>query len=301
VARFALIVALAATLVAGGGVAGGRSVAKPVGPRNEIIAAIDAEAHLSRLALPADAVRSDREPAGEDGTLSSPLAGPPATPNVVDDHSWWVLSESPSSVLQYARAHPPRGGRAGLSGASSGGGRPSVTGIGFSWPALPGRLSTRWLMVEVVRLREGSTGLRADSQVVWITPRPASEHIPAGSRRLVLTTTRFGHVIQGPLTIRSLRSIRRAVRLLNALPAAQPGTTACPFDGGSQIRLAFYRSEDTGTGAQALAVAKVDPGGCGLVSLTIRGRGQPPLAGGFTLARRLSHALGVRVDPGAMS
>jgi hypothetical protein len=76
-----------------------------------------------------------------------------------------------------------------------------------------------------VRLADGATGLRADSQVVWITPRPASGRIPAGSRRLVLTTTRFGHVIQGPLTVRSFGAIHRVIRLLNALPAAQPGVS----------------------------------------------------------------------------
>jgi hypothetical protein len=133
--------------------------------------------------------------------------------------------------------------------------------------------------------------------VVWITPRPASERIPAGSRRLVLTTTRFGHIVQGPLTITSRGPIRRAVRLLNALPASQPGVFSCPADMGSQIRLTLYR----GASGPPLAVAVVDPSGCGLVGLTIHGRRQSPLAGGFTLARRLSHALGIRLDTGAMS
>ncbi len=71
---------------------------------------------------------------------------------------------------------------------------------------------------------------------------------------------------------------------------------ACPADFGSQIRLAFYRATRAGT--RPLAVANIDPSGCGLVRLTIQGHSEPPLAGGATLAARLSRALGVKVDTG---
>jgi hypothetical protein len=294
-ARLGLIVAVATMLFADGGLAGGQSAARPIEPRNEIIAKIDAEQHLSDVVLPASAARSEREPAGDGGTLRYAFSGPPATPDVVDYHHWWVvLGESPAAVLQYIQAHPPRGGRPGGSGSSGGPARPTVNGIGFTWPAEPGRLGTRWLVVEAVRLADGSTGVRADSQVVWIKPRPASEHIPAGSRRLVLTTSRFGRLIQGPIGVRSPAAIRHVVKLLNALPAWQPGAIACPLDWGSQIRLVFY----DGRKARPLAVARVDPSGCGLVELTIEGRRQPPLQGGFALAGRLSHALGIKVDTG---
>jgi hypothetical protein len=154
----------------------------------------------------------------------------------------------------------------------------------------------RSLTVEVVRLADGSTGVRADSQVVWITPRPKSEHIPPGPRRLVVRTTRSGRLIQGPLTVTSPGAIRRAVSLLNALPADQPGVVACPADFGTLIRLAFYRGAAS---ARPVAVAVIDPSGCGLVGLTIRGRGEPTLGGGLTLAKRLSRVLGVKIDTGA--
>ena len=294
-ARLPLIVAVAATLMAGGGVAGGRSGARPIEPRNEIIAKLDAEAHLSDLALPASAARSDQEPAGDGGALASPFSGPPATPDVVDYHHWWiVLGASPASVLQYVQDHPPAGGRLQVGGSFGLRGQPAISGIEFSWPALRGRLSVRWLVVEAVGLPDGSTGVRADSQAVWIKVRPASERIPAGSRRLVLTTTRGGRIIQGPRTVTSPRAVHRGVRLLNALPALQPGVYACPADFRTLIRLAF----DAAAGRRPLAVAEVDPSGCGVVRLTIRGRTQPPLTGGLTLAKRLSRALGAKVDTG---
>jgi hypothetical protein len=282
VRRLAVIVGLATALVAG--------------PKheNQIAARHDAAAHLAALALPSGAVRSAREPAGDNGRLVGPFSEP-ATPNLVDAHAWWVLSESPASVLQYVEDHPPPGAQPSLARTISGGGKPSLTGVGFAWPALPGRLSGRSLLVEVVRLANGSTGLRADGQAVWITPRPASERIPAGARRLVLSTWRAGRRVQGPRTVTAAAPIRRVVRLLNGLPAEQPGAYSCPADFGSQIRLIFYG----GAGPTPLAAAHVDPGGCGLVSLTIRGRSQPALAGGgLTLVRRLSHALGFKIDAG---
>jgi hypothetical protein len=298
--RLWLLAAVAAALLSGGGVAVGasvrRSVARPIEPRNEIIAKLDAELHLSHVALPAGAARSEREPAGDGGELANPFSRPD-TPNLVDYHDWWVvLGQSPAAVVQYVQDHPPRGSRPGLSGSSSGPGKPTLTAVGFEWPDEGGRLRTRSLTVEVVQLADGSAGVRADGQAVWIEPRPKSEHIPPGSRRLVVSTTRSGRLIQGPLTVRSPGAIRRAVRLLNALPADQPGVSSCPADFGTLIRLAFYQGAAS---ALPLALAVIDPSGCGLVGLTIRGHTEPTLEGGFTLARRLSRVLGVKLDTGA--
>lgn len=286
----ATLVAIAVSLAT---VAG---AAVPTESRNKIAATDDALVLLGRLVLPADAARSGSEPAGDGGTLAHPFSGPPITPNAIDDHAWWVLPEPPAFVLQYIQAHPPSGGRPAFSGTGTTGvaGQPTATGVGFAWPPIRGALSTRSLLVEVVALADGSTGVRADSQVVWITPRPAAERVPNGARRLVVTVTRSGRIIQGPLTITSPAAVRRVVALLNALPAAQPGVTSCPADFGSAIRLDLY----TRAGAGPLAVATVDPSGCGAVTLTLGGRREPPLAGGFALARRLSRALGVKIDTG---
>jgi hypothetical protein len=77
---------------------------------------------------------------------------------------------------------------------------------------------------------------------------------------------------------------------------------ACPADFGIRIRLAFH-----GTGRRPLAVALVDPGGCGDVELRIAGRSQPPLTsspfpgsglsgGGGSLVAQLETALGVKLE-----
>jgi hypothetical protein len=75
------------------------------------------------------------------------------------------------------------------------------------------------------------------------------------------------------------------VKLLNALPAAQPGALSCPMDRGVRVRLVFRPRR---------AVAVVDPSGCETVTLTVHGRRQPPLAGSPKLIRQLARALGVR-------
>ncbi|HEY7934289.1 MAG TPA: hypothetical protein VID48_10750 [Solirubrobacteraceae bacterium] len=165
----------------------------------------------------------------------------------------------------------------------------------------------RWLIVTVVQLPDGSTGLRMDAQVVWVTPRPASERIPSGTHTLLVSV---GGVIpannpkQRPLTVSSSKKINGIVGLLNVLPAAQPGVFSCPVDFGVRVRLAFYARR----GVAPLAIAIVDPDGCGGVSLTIGGQPQPPLGskahpGSSTpsrtsLVQQIDHLLGVKLKIG---
>jgi hypothetical protein len=163
-------------------------------------------------------------------------------------------------------------------------------------------LSTRWLVVEVVQLPGGSTGLRADAQVVWVKPRPASEQIPPGAHLLrvsVGTAIPANKPKQRPFTVTSPKILHRILALLNALPAAQPGARSCPIDFGIRVRLAFYVRRRMAP----LAVAVIDPGGCGGVGLTIGGRSQPSLEGEglpgsprASLIQRLDSILGVKLD-----
>lgn len=257
----------------------------------------DAASLLTMLNLPSSAASSTSEPAGDDGTLAAPGSGPPDTPNVVDDHGWWVVPGSSQQVLQYIMGHPPAGASPESSGQSVTPGKPTVTDAGFQWPPIPGRLSLRWLIVAVVQLQNGSTGVRADSEVVWITPRPRSERIPAGTQRLVVRTTQDGKTVQGPITVTSRRVIDRVVALVNGLPASQPGVFSCPADFYWRVRLTFYRTTAV-LSASPLAVAVIDPSGCGAVQLTLAGKAQPVLADGYTATQRLSAILHVKLSTG---
>jgi len=278
--------------------------ASHVGAANEAAARTDAASLLGALSLPAGATRSPVEPAGDGSVLAQPGSGPPLTPNVVDESAWWLLADAPAAVLAYVQAHPPAGSRRVLaSTGSTGTNGTNVEVVAFARPPVAGVLDTRWLVVEVVRLAGGSTGLRADAQVVWVTPRPASEQIPPGAhlvRVSVDSSIAVNRPRQRPFTVTVPRTLRRIVALLNALPAAQPGPRSCPVDFGISVRLAFYAKRRM----RPLAVAVLDAGGCGGVQLTIGGRPQPSLEGdglsgpGGSSIQRLDSILGFKLDTG---
>jgi len=262
---------------------------------NESAAQSDARSLLSELPLPSGATQSAIEPAGDDSLLAQPGAGPPATPNVVDDHAWWLVPGAPAEVLAYIREHLPAGAtRALTSRGLTGTNVPDNETEAFAWPPIADVSAMRWLVVQVVRLPDGSTGLRADAQVVWITPRPGTETIPPGSHLLRISvhgSLKDERPTQRPLSVTSVTKIDAIIALLDALPAAQPGVRNCPADFGVSVRLAFY----AGHGRRPLALAEVDPQGCGGVQLTIGGTQQPALEGGSELAQKIDHVLGVKL------
>ncbi len=266
---------------------------------NESAARADAAWLLTTLSLPAGATPSAVEPAGDGGLLARAAQGAPATPNVVDDHTWWVVPGTSAAVLAYVTSHPPAGSSRAFFSTAGMHGVTDLESEGFAWAPVDGVLSTRWLVVAVAGLADGSTAVRADSQVVWLTPRPASEQIPSGShlvRISVHSSIKSSQPRQRPLTVGSSRRVDRVVALLNSLPVAQPGLRSCPADFGIVVRLAFA----VRASARPLAVAEVDPAGCGLVQLTIGGRREPPLEAaptpsGSTLIDQIESALAVKL------
>lgn len=269
---------------------------------NQHAAAVDAAALLARLRLPGRASRSATEPPGAGAALASP-GERPATANLVDDHAWWVVPGTPGAVLSFIRRHPPAGSRLVQSG--SGDIAPGYRVVAYGWPARVHVLSTRWLVLQVVSLRDGSTALCADAAVVWITPRPTSERIPAAVARVKVSVISAKRVVQGPFTISAVGRVRRARSVIDGLPASQPGAASCPEDFGIRVRLAFYRRG----GQEPVAVALVDRAGCEGVSLTIAGRPRHPLTSlAFpgsgrrvrpSLVHQLEAALGLRLNTGA--
>ena len=265
---------------------------------NRAAARVDAARLLSRLSLPSGAQRSATEPQGGGRALAHSVSRP-ATPNLVDRHQWWIVPGTPRTVLAYIAAHRPAGSQLVLTGGGTGPGGTSYSAVGYGWPAVPGTLGSRELVIGAVRHGEHTTLLRVDAQDVWISPRPASERIPPGTTRLRLVVTRFGKLQQGPLTFVSASKLQRVTALLNELPRAQPGVVACPADPGLRVTLRFLAQ-----GASApLAVAVVDPAGCGGVQLTLHGSRQPPLAGGpipgaprASLVQELASDLGVKLN-----
>ena len=236
VATFAVLGALGAV---GVGIAIGSPASKPepTSASNRSQAQTDASARLAALNLPPGAQGSSTEPVGGGSALANP-AGTPATPNLVDDHGWWVIPGSPQSVIAYIDAHRPAGSTHGLSG--SGGSPQHVTVTGFSWPAITDVLSYRELVVEAVTLPGDATGLRADSQVQWINPRPSTERIPDGVRRLTVSERRGHATVRRPVDGPSPSRLRRVIAVLDSLHVFRPARTTAQLTVGLAIHLAFY-------------------------------------------------------------
>jgi hypothetical protein len=261
---------------------------------------------LAELPLPPGSSESATEPAEDDSLLAHPGLGPPATPNAVDEHAWWLVPVAPAEALSYICAHLP----AGTTRPESVGRSPSEPNVpdnetaAFTPPGSPGTL-----VIKAVQLPNGSTALRADAQVVWTIPRPTSETIPSGARLLRITVhdrNRSSRNPQNPSQLALLerlpwkttspRQIEGIVALLNELRVVQPGRRFCPLErGDSSVELTFYTSPD----AAPLAVAGIGPGACrGGVSLTIGGVSQPRLEGGWSLVGQIGEALGVNTAAG---
>lgn len=266
-------VGLVAVGVSAGEHARASTGAASVQPVSEVQAQSDAQALLGLLRLPAGASVSPAEPAGDGGVLARPGVGPAATPNAVDVSESWTTPGSPHEALAYITAHLPDSPTVSTHGYAGGPGTPTNGYRAFQWPAdaeHPGLL-----VINGVALADGSTGIRADAQVVWETLRPAGEVFPAGSlmRITVGSSIPSNRPHQRPLMVISQAKIRKLTAALNALEAAQPGTLFCPSDPGISIRLAIY----TRGSLRPEAVAVVDPWGCSSVHVEIAGRHEPPL------------------------
>jgi hypothetical protein len=251
----------------------------------------EASALLGQLQLPAGAVESPAEPAGDEGFLAAPELGLGDTSNLADAHSWWIVPGTPQQVLAFVDEHRPPGAALFNQAPVN----PGASTSGFAllrWPEGTGLLGERWLDVKVAQLSAGETGLRADGQVLWLSvPAP----IPTGAKLLRVTTDRAG-----PREPRRERTVTRATRigavaaLLNGLPVARPTLLvfSCPAEFGV-VRLAFYAS----VGSPALATATIPIGGCAFIDVTVGGRQQPARSGSAVdVLRRIERDLGLNLD-----
>jgi hypothetical protein len=142
------------------------------------------------------ATRSATEPAGDAGVLARP-AQRYATPNEVDDHAWWLVPGDPATVLAYLDAHrAPKSVRYrdGIRHWSQRG-RVRVRGVRLAAPILH-VLSDRSLIVEVVRLPDGSTVATRQARLAgrpsggWSRDTGGAQATPASSTTRVLDRAR---------------------------------------------------------------------------------------------------------------
>lgn len=288
--------------------------------RNRAAAEAAAASLLAQFPPPPGSTPSATEPASYDSLLAKPPLPLPQTPNLVDDSAWLIVSEAPSAALLFIRRHLPAGALVLSDWSPQGSNIPASERAVFTLPTSGGGLVSRRLAVIAVQLPGGTTGLRVDAEVVWETPRPASEVIPSRAQvlkiedvllpsRLVTRTpnthtriekrssTARSHgttlvrlVVTSPLKIQAISS------LLNSLPVLQPSTGIhlCrpPTRPETLVRLTFYAHH----GSRPLAVATAYPdgscGGPGGITLTLHGEPQPGLEGAYMVLEGINRILG---------
>ena len=270
-----LLTFVAAKAAATGTLAGNRAAA-----RRDVVSL------LARLRLPPGSTPVAGEPAGDDRILR-PLPGLIGSTAQVVRHAWFTAPGTPSSVIAYIRAHPPRAGDLDGTGATV---SPSLgvtsQSVSFAFPDLRHRIDERLLQATVTALPGDRTGVLAESDSVWFVPRPRTERVPPGVREVQVTAGRPGRAPSTAATIVDPVQISRIVRVVDGLAPAQPFAINCPAESDPRqidVRL---------LAAHAVTVARLvitafrpwaapDHDGCGAsVVFTIGGRRQAPLEAG---------------------
>jgi hypothetical protein len=260
----------------------------PPGPHQRAVA--DAARIIASFPVPPGAVRSGRAPAP---ALGAPPQWP-ATPDLVTVTQWWTAPGKPRAVLAWVAAHVPAGFTSAGQGSEGRGSAGDAWYDVFDLPAVPDVLTQRSLLVEVTS--DGArTAVRADAQVSWQPPRPASERIPPGATVVTLTLVPGSgpgrkRPAEPPVTITDPVKVARIAAVVDGLSLYPPGEFSCPADFGSGIRLTFRAS---GNGP-VLALVTGDDTGCQGVSVVIDGKSQPRLAGAASLRRDVLAIAGVR-------
>ena len=244
---------------------------------NERLAKRDA-AKLLRLArVPGGSRRVSRAPAPELGYASSS----PGTPSLAHLHRIWRVREPASAVFAFERAHRPHGSKLTATGTADWG-RNSSQQLTFSFPAIAHRVSTRELVVDIVPLTNGWTGIRIDAQDAWVVTRPVGEVVPAGVRMIdIRKGSRLVHRVTAP------RKVATIIRRFDALPLSPMGNYPCKIlIAGPPERILFRGGPEM----QVLARASGFPfgalsGGCNPIAFSAGGHSFPPLLGGRFLIR----------------
>jgi hypothetical protein len=264
----------------------------PASPHQRAVA--DAAHIIASFPVPPGAVRSARAPV----PALAPPPQTPATPALVTVTRWWTAPGRPRAVLAWVDAHVPARFASALHGSRRYGSAGDAWVDEFDLPVVPGVLTQRSLLVEV--MSEGArTAVRADAQVIWLPARPASERIPPGATAVTLALMPGSgqwplarkRPAEPPVTITDPAKVARIAAVVDGLSLYPPGEFAsCPMDFGSGIRLTFR----AGRNGPVLAVVTDHDTGCQRISVVIDGKSQPQLAGAESLEHDVLAIAGVR-------
>jgi len=218
----------------------------------------DAASLLASFVPPPGATRLPKAPNVPGGYLQTPITTL-GDGYQVDGTTFWAAPGAPQAVLSWEIAHISH--RFSLGDADYG----PAADRSFELPPIPGVLTSRDLVVEVVSLGDGKTGIRVDAEVGWQPPRPAADEVPSTARVVTIaeeTTMESAAGPPAPVTITDPTVVARLATLVNGLPISPLNngvTISCPAAFGAFLTLTFRASP----GARVLAKVQTDQS-CGV-------------------------------------
>jgi hypothetical protein len=212
------------------------------------------------------------------------------------------VPEDETDVSNFVHAHRPPGTRGGTEGV--GDGQFPTDTLTFELPSVGHVLGTRWLVIALIALPDGGTGVRVDAEVQWLVPRPAGERIPHAARFLEVTVRRPPNVsLSSDVLVTNPAKVRRIASLIDGLEPMQPGVFDCTGELEDPVVTFTFRSAPggpvlaratqivergaTGTGTSSSG----DP--CEPMTLTIKGRTRNPLLDGDRVVHAAQRLLGI--------
>jgi hypothetical protein len=303
---FGAAVLVLSTCIVSPVIAGASKEGPHVAAPNHHAAVRDALTLMGRLKLPAGARRSGVEPGGDSGLLKAPPSSP-IIGDLVDRAQWWTVRKSPKYVMRYLIAHPPTGGNPNESGSEQKckglhkDCHPILLFRGFQFPGVSGVLASRSLQVEAARLKNGSTGIRVDAQVVWIRNRAANETVPEGVHIIDVVRANRGQPPSVKRSVVSRARVQRIIGLINRLPITQPGSGFNCNPYGTRpappVTFTFRASKHGAPLAQASVPSNVGNSttACDAMSFSIHGHPEPTLGQPRGFLVTVQRLLGVRL------
>lgn len=261
---------------------------------NRHSASVEAQRFLGDVTLPAGATPEPQEPAGDSNQLAAPVIGPFFAAEV-DRRAFWTTPASPAAVVASFRSHLPPGAKL-VTSSYGGGSAGAAYALGTNRRFVVGPVQ---LMLGAVTLSDGLTGVRADAQVRYLSPRPPWQRVPIAARLLYVIKAGIGAKPLVSLVVTRHSVVRRLARLVDTLPfgGRASGSFSCPSFGGP-IDIFTFRATPAGPALATVsesAYTPVFPSPCAVTTLTIRGHRLAPLLDGGILLRQASKLLGARL------
>ncbi|HEX3929570.1 MAG TPA: hypothetical protein VHW64_02615 [Nocardioides sp.] len=215
---------------------------------------------------------------------------PQSTPlddNLVQLHRTYVVALGLGPAIEWFSAHRPPDLQS-PGGTSSASGPDGVTSQGVEFDGRATRLYDGLEeQVGVFPLDDSHSVVRVDAMATWLPQRTAAERAPEDATAVV--GTRVSGIGARPQRFRLTgRPVRELARALDGLrPTNAYGMINCPNDDGAADRLRFL-------GRTSDPVFHVAASGCAFIGVTVDGKPQPGLSGGYLVDKLLNRLLAGR-------